>query len=395
MRLGGCGRGAYRLALLALDSLHMDASKRVVILGSTGSIGTQALDVCRWRGYRVVGLAAGRNLELLKAQIAEFKPLAVAAPALQSSLAPLFPEVRWLSQEELAALECEVVVGAVPGLAGLPGVRVAVEQGRRMALANKESMVAAGPLLWQAAEKSGAEILPVDSEHSALFQSLVGEPLSDVAELILTASGGPFRTAPADLSSVTPAMALNHPRWKMGPKVTIDSSTLFNKGLEVLEAVQLFRLPLCKVKVVVHPQSYVHSLVRFEDGNLKAQLGPTDMRLPIQYAFTYPERPPTPLRDLPIPQTLEFFEPDLQRFPALALAYEAGRMGGLAPVVLNAADEIAVEAFLQGQIGYTSIARVLEATLTQTPSGTLSWESIYATDTWARRRATELLEVHA
>ncbi|MER3444972.1 MAG: 1-deoxy-D-xylulose-5-phosphate reductoisomerase, partial [Meiothermus sp.] len=278
-------------------------------------------------------------------------------------------------------------------LAGLPGVRAAVRAGRRVALANKESMVAAGPLLWAEAERSGAQILPVDSEHSALFQSLAGEPLSGVAELILTASGGPFLHEPADLRHVTPEMALRHPRWKMGPKVTIDSSTLFNKGLEVLEAVQLFRLPLEKVKVLIHPQSYVHSLVRFHDGNLKAQLGPTDMRLPIQYALAYPERPPTPLRDLPIPERLEFYPPDTERFPALAAAYEAGRRGGLAPVVLNAADEVAVEAFLKGQIGYLDIPRVLEAALEAVPQGGLSWESIEHADLEARVRSRELLKV--
>lgn len=373
----------------------MTSPQRVVILGSTGSIGTQALEVCRWRGYQVVGLAAGRNLELLSQQIDEFQPQMVQAdPAILPQLRQRFPYLALGSQEDVAGLPTDTVVAAIPGLAGLPGVRVAVEQGRRLALANKESMVAAGSLLWEIAERTGATIIPVDSEHSALFQSLVGEPMADLAELILTASGGPFRVEPADLSGVTPQQALNHPRWKMGPKVTIDSSTLFNKGLEVLEAVELFRVPIDKVKVVIHPQSYVHSLVRFQDGNLKAQLGPTDMRLPIQYALTYPHRPPTPLRDLPIPGTLEFFQPDLERFPALAAAYEAGRMGGLAPVVINAADEVAVAAFLQERIGYLEIAKVLEATLSETPSDTLSWEAIESVDAWARRRAAEWLGVN-
>ena len=371
-----------------------ETSKRVVVLGSTGSIGTQTLDVCRWRGYRVVGLVAGKNLELLSQQIAQFHPEAVAAdPAVLPVLRERFPKLHIADALEVAAWPAEVVVGAIPGLAGLPGVRVAVQQGRRMALANKESMVAAGPLLWQEAAQHGAEIIPVDSEHSAIFQSLVGEPFQDVAELILTASGGPFLNEPADLSSVTPQMALNHPRWKMGPKVTIDSSTLFNKGLEVLEAVQLFRVPIEKVKVQIHPQSYVHSMVRFQDGNIKAQLGPTDMRLAIQYALTYPQRPPTPLRDAPIPERLEFFPPDTQRFPALALAYQAGRMGGLAPVVLNAADEVAVEAFLKGQIGYLEIPWLLEKVLRQTPSGPLTWDNIFQADLEARELARELLEV--
>ncbi|ADD28545.1 1-deoxy-D-xylulose-5-phosphate reductoisomerase [Meiothermus ruber] len=371
-----------------------DNPKRVVVLGSTGSIGTQTLDVCRWRGYRVVGLVAGKNLELLTQQIAEFRPEVVAAdPSILPELESRFPGLRTADALEVAAWPAEVVVGAIPGLAGLPGVRAAVQQGRRLALANKESMVAAGPLLWQEAEQSGAEIIPVDSEHSALFQSLLGEPLDDVAELILTASGGPFLREPADLSSVTPQMALQHPRWKMGPKVTIDSSTLFNKGLEVLEAVQLFKVPIEKVKVQIHPQSYVHSMVRFQDGNLKAQLGPTDMRLAIQYALTHPQRPPSPLREAPIPERLEFYPPDTRRFPALALAYEAGRMGGLAPVVLNAADEIAVEAFLQGQIGYLEIPRVLEKVLQQTPAGALTWDNIAYADLEARRWAREYLKV--
>ncbi|WP_027882532.1 1-deoxy-D-xylulose-5-phosphate reductoisomerase [Meiothermus rufus] len=371
-------------------------SKRVVVLGSTGSIGTQTLEVCRWRGYRVVGLAAGRNLELLAEQISEWRPEVVAADAaIAAELRQRFPGLRLAEMTEVAAWPADVVVGAIPGLAGLPGVRAAVQQGRRLALANKESMVAAGPLLWQEAQQSGAEIIPVDSEHSALFQSLVGEPFQAVAELILTASGGPFLWEPADLSRVTPEMALKHPRWKMGPKVTIDSSTLFNKGLEVLEAVQLFRLLIDQVKVLVHPQAYVHSMVRFQDGNLKAQLGPTDMRLAIQYALTYPERPPTPLRDAPIPERLEFFPPDLGRFPALALAYQAGRMGGLAPAVLNAADEVAVEAFLKGQIGYLEITRILEKVLQQTPKAPLSWENIYQADLEARRWAQAALKARA
>lgn len=371
-----------------------NTSKRVVVLGSTGSIGTQTLEVCRWRGYRVVGLVAGKNLDLLVQQIAEFRPEVVAAEeAVLPELRQRFPSLRIADPLEVAAWPAEVVVGAIPGLAGLPGVRIAVQQGRRVALANKESMVAAGPLLWQEAARSKAEILPVDSEHSAIFQCLLGEPFQDIAELILTASGGPFLHEPADLSGVTPQMALNHPRWKMGAKVTVDSSTLFNKGLEVLEAVQLFKVPIEKVKVQIHPQSYVHSMVRFQDGSIKAQLGPTDMRLAIQYALTYPERPPTPLRDAPIPERLDFYPPDTQRFPALALAYQAGRMGGLAPVVLNAADEIAVEAFLQGQIGYLEIPRVLEKVLQQTPDGPLTWENVYYADLEARRLAREWLKV--
>ncbi|KGQ23114.1 1-deoxy-D-xylulose-5-phosphate reductoisomerase [Thermus filiformis] len=363
---------------------------RLVVLGSTGSIGRQALEVARWRGYRVVGLAAGRNLEVLSEQIALFKPLLVAAEEeLHPELKARFPWLRLGTPEEVAALEAEAAVAAIPGLAGLDPTRAAVRTGKRVALANKESMVAAGPLLWKEAEAAGAEILPVDSEHSALFQALLGEPREDVAELILTASGGPFLDSPQDLSEVTPEMALRHPRWRMGPKVTVDSATLFNKGLEVLEAKELFRFPLERIKVLVHPQAYVHGLVRFQDGSLKASLGPTDMRLPIQYALTHPRRPETPLRDLPLPGRLDFLPPNLERFPALALAYEAGKRGGVFQVALSAADEVAVERFLKGEIRFTDIPRILEKVLSQTPSLPLSWENLYQVDAWAKEVAKE------
>lgn len=364
-----------------------------MVLGSTGSIGTQALDVCRWRGYRLAGLVAGKNLDLIRKQIAEFRPLAVSVDVSIASLIEReFPLVKLLPAEEVAGLPADVVVAAIPGFAGLEGVRTAARLGRRIALANKESMVAAGHLLWEEANKGGAEIIPVDSEHSALFQCLVGEKMEDVAELILTASGGPFLKEPASLSQVTPQEALRHPRWKMGPKVTVDSSTLFNKGLEVLEARELFRLDISQVKVLIHPQSYLHSMVRFNDGNIKAQLGPTDMRLPIQYALAYPERPPTPLAKESLPLSLEFFPPDTTRFPALELAYQAGRMGGLAPTVLNAADEVAVESFLRGGLGFLGIAEVLERVLADTPQLALTWDNVYHADAWARERAREVLE---
>ncbi|MGQ9735035.1 MAG: 1-deoxy-D-xylulose-5-phosphate reductoisomerase [Thermaceae bacterium] len=361
---------------------------RFVVLGSTGSIGRQALEVALWQGFRVVGLVAGKNLPLLAEQIRRFNPLAVSADeGLHPELRALFPRLSLLPAEEVAALEAEAVVAAIPGLAGLPPLLAAVRKGRRIALANKESMVAAGPLLWEEARRHGAMILPVDSEHSALFQALLGEPREDVAELILTASGGPFLREPADLSTVTPEMALNHPRWRMGPKVTVDSATLFNKGLEVLEAKELFQFPVDRIKVLIHPQAYVHGLVRFKDGSLKASLGPTDMRLPIQYALTHPRRPETPLRDLPIPERLEFLPPDLDRFPALALAYEAGRKGGLHQVALSAADEVAVERFLKGEIRFTDIPRILEYVLFQTPDLPLTWENLHQVDAWAREVA--------
>ena len=362
------------------------------MLGSTGSIGTQTLEVARWRGYRVVGLAAGKNAALLQAQIEAYRPEVVYAhPEAQKGL-ELPPGTRLVdSPEAVAAHPADAAIAAIPGLAGLGPVRAAVKSGKRVGLANKEAMVAAGPLLWKLAEKTGAELLPVDSEHSALFQALLGEDQEDVRELILTASGGPFLKGPEDLSEVTPAMALNHPRWRMGAKVTIDSATLFNKGLEVLEAKEFFRLPLEKIKVLVHPEAYVHGLVRFNDGSLKAQLGPTDMRLFIQYALTYPRRAPTPLADLPVPGTLHFLPPDTERFPALTAAYAAGEKGPLAQVAVNAADEVAVEAFLAGRIPFTKIPEVLFTLVEEAPTGEPSWEAIYATDAWARGRAREVL----
>ncbi len=366
---------------------------KIVVLGSTGSIGRQTLEVARWRGWRVVGLAAGRNLEALTTQIEAHRPEIVYIHSEhRKALRERFPDLKLAeSPEEVAQHPAEVAVAAIPGLAGLRPLRAAVESGKRIALANKEAMVAAGPLIWELAGASGAEILPVDSEHSALFQALLGEPREAVAELILTASGGPFLREPEDLSQVTPAMALKHPRWRMGPKVTVDSATLFNKGLEVLEAKEFFRFSLSQIRVLVHPEAYIHGLVRYRDGSLKAQMGPTDMRLFIQYAIAYPERPETPLRNAPIPEKLTLFPPDLDRFPALAVAYEAGRKGPLAQVAVNAADEVAVEAFLSGKISFTRIPELLARVVAEAPSGPLDWDRLEATDTWARERAKELL----
>ena len=366
---------------------------RIVVLGSTGSIGTQTLDVARWRGFRVVGLAAGKNAQLLGAQIREFSPEVVYAhPEVRDELKDAFPGVIWAeSPDEVAAYPADAAVAAIPGLAGLAPTRAAVESGKRVALANKEAMVAAGPLIWALAEKSGAELLPVDSEHSALFQAMRAEPKEAIAELILTASGGPFLNEPEVLAQVTPEMALRHPRWKMGKKVTVDSATLFNKGLEVLEAKEFFRIPLEKIRVLVHPEAYIHGLVRFTDGNLKAQLGPTDMRLFIQYALTYPERPETPLVGAPIPEALHLAPPDTERFPALMVAYEAGRKGPLAQVAANAADEVAVEAFLSGKIPFTKIPELLARVVAEAPTGGLTWERVFEVDAWARERARELL----
>lgn len=365
--------------------------KRLTILGSTGSIGTQTLQVARWRGYEVVGLAAGRNAAALLEQAHAFRPQLVSCDAaVADEVRAGLPRgtrlaVGAVGAAEVAALEADVVVSAVPGYAGLAPTLAALREGRHVALANKEAMVVAGPLVWDLARAHGARLTPVDSELSALFQCLQGEPREGVDALILTASGGPFRLGPADLSGVTPAQALKHPNWDMGSKVTLDSATLFNKGLEVLESHFFFEWPLPKIEVVIHPQSLVHSLVRFKDGNLKAQVGSHDMRLPIQVALEAPHRPPTPLVPLPLLGTWEFSEPDTARFPSLALAYEAGRRGGTAPAALNAADEIAVEAFLAGRIGFMDIPRALEHALSHAPHAALSWDTIPDADREARR----------
>ncbi|GGJ22863.1 1-deoxy-D-xylulose-5-phosphate reductoisomerase [Deinococcus roseus] len=376
------------------------------ILGSTGSIGTQSLEVARRRGYRIQGLAAGKNLQLLQAQVQEFQPELVSVdPEIYQEAKALLSETRVVSDPcEVAALPTEIVVGAIPGLAGLAPTRRALQRGAAVALANKESMVVAGPLMWDLLQQHGGRITPVDSEHSALYQCLVGEQLSEVKELIITASGGPFRTGPADLAEVTPQMALKHPTWAMGAKVTIDSSTLMNKGLEVLEAHYLYGLDLDHVGVLVHPQSIIHALVRFQDGNLKAHLGPPNMQLPIQYGIDgalqgmrfagdvhEAPRHVAPFTDFSMARTLELFEVDRQRFPCLDLAYAAGRTGGVAPVALNAADEIAVEAFLQNKIRYTDIPVVIEKVLQECPDQSLSWESIFEVDQWARARSQEIL----
>ena len=370
--------------------------KRITLLGSTGSVGTQTLEVARWRGYEVVGLAAGKNAALLLEQAREFKPELVSCDeSVAADIKPHLPSGTRLvtgaaGNEEVATLEADTVVAAISGIAGLASTRAALGAGRHVALANKEAMVVAGPLVWGLARENGATLTPVDSEHSALFQCLVGEEKETVASLVLTASGGPFRTEPADLSKVTPAQALKHPNWEMGSKITIDSATLFNKGLEVLEAHFLFEMPLEQIEVVVHPQSLVHSLIRFRDGNLKAQVGPHDMRVPIHYAIEYPCRPEVPLEPLPLQGRWDFYEPDLERFPCLELAYRAGELGGVAPAALNAADEVAVAAFLQEQISFTDIPRVLGNVLEEASPTELSWESIEETDKRVRARVAEL-----
>jgi 1-deoxy-D-xylulose-5-phosphate reductoisomerase len=372
--------------------------KRLVVLGSTGSIGTQALEVARWRGYRVVGLAAGKNAARLLEQAHAFRPRLVSCDeSVADEVRRELPRESSLvtgpdAAQEIARLDADSVVAAIPGFSGLAPTLAALERGRHVALANKEAMVVAGPLVWQAARAHGASITPLDSEHSALFQCLVGEARESVASLVLTASGGPFLREPDDLSTVTPEAALKHPTWTMGKKVTIDSATLFNKGLEVLEAHFYFEFPLDKIEVVIHPQSLIHSFVRFRDGNLKAQIGPHDMRVPIHYGLEHPARPEVPLKPLPLTGCWELLEVDKTRFPSLALAYEAGSMGGTAPAALNAADEVAVDAFLQRKIRFSDIPRVIGHVLNKTRHHTLGWDTIAEADREAREHAHAWLE---
>jgi len=368
----------------------------ISVLGSTGSIGTQTLDVARHLGLGVRGLAAWRDADRLLAQAAEFRPeLVSCAPEVADLVRPHLPPGTRLATgvkgaTAVATLPVDTVVAAIPGMAGLAPTAAALAEGRHVALANKEAMVVAGPLMRELAAAAGARITPVDSEHSALFQCLVGEPRDAVAGLVLTAFGGPFREGPADLSQVTPQQALRHPNWSMGPKVTVDSATLFNKGLEVLEAHFLFDVPLARIEVVVHPQSLVHGLVRFRDGSVKAQVGPHDMRLPIMYALA-PERPPSLLEPLPLVGTWRFEPPDERRFPSLRLAYAAGERGGLAPTYLNAADEVAVAAFLAGEIAFTAIPEVIAGTLDAAPDGAATWDALPAADADAREVARRLV----
>jgi 1-deoxy-D-xylulose-5-phosphate reductoisomerase len=383
--------------------------KRLAILGATGSIGGSALDVvaAHPERLRVVALAGGENVDRLAAHIARFGPLAVgmsSAAALDAVKAAVggtpsgsAVESWTVGRQGLVELatrpDVDIVLCASSGTEALEAVLAAIDAGKTIALANKEVLVMAGALVTARARSRGVSVLPVDSEHNAIHQCLHGHPSSDVARIILTASGGPFRRTPAaDLARVTAHEALSHPTWKMGRKITIDSATLMNKGLEVIEAHWLFDLPADRIDVVVHPQSVVHSMVEFADGSVIAQLGTTDMKLPIQYAFTYPERWPSAVPRLDWSQVMDlrFEPPDLERFPCLRLAYEALRAGGAAPVALNAANEVAVASFLEGQLSLPGIAEVVARTLEASAGlslGTSSLDDIRATDEWARREA--------
>ena len=381
--------------------------KQIAILGSTGSIGTQTLDVVRQHpdAFSVYALSAHRSIDLLIKQALEFNP-AVVCIADETYYRPLCEAlsdlpIRVLAGEKALAemvtmSAIDVVVAAMVGYAGLRPTIEAIKAKKTIALANKETLVVAGEIIDRLAKRYKVDILPVDSEHSAIFQSLVGEDMISVEKLLLTASGGPFRNFTLEqMQYVTAAEALCHPNWEMGAKITIDSASMMNKGFEVIEARWLFDIPVDKIQVLVHPQSVVHSAVQFVDGSVKAQLGTPDMRMPIQYALTYPERWMSDVArlDLFATQSLTFEEPDLKRFPNLALAYEAMNKGGNMPCVLNAANEVVNLAFREGKCGFMQMSQVIAQTMEKTMFITEpTYEDYVQTDKEARKIALELLK---
>ena len=380
--------------------------KRVSILGATGSIGTSTLDLIeRASGeFEVVALTAASNVAgLADAARRTGARLAVIAddtllPELEDALAG--SECRAAAGEqaliEAASAEADWVMAAIVGCAGLMPTMAAIQSGKTVALANKEALVTAGALMTDAARKAGTTLLPVDSEHNAIFQCLAADSIDHVARLILTASGGPFRTVPAEeIADATPAQAVAHPNWDMGAKISVDSATLMNKGLELIEASYLFGLPSERIDVLIHPQSVVHSLVEYVDGSMLAQLGPPDMRVPIAYALAWPERMETATRKLNLTEVgrLDFEEPDLDRFPALRLAREALEAGGAAPGVLNAANEIAVASFLAGRIKFGDISRLVDEALSSSRCASpTSLDDVIATDKETRAVVTEMIQ---
>ena len=381
--------------------------KQIAILGSTGSIGTQTLDVVRQHpeAFSVYALSAHRSIDLLIKQALEFNP-AVVCIADETYYRPLCDALSDLPIRVLAGEKAlaemvtmpaiDVVVAAMVGYAGLRPTIEAIKAKKTIALANKETLVVAGEIIDRLAKRHKVDILPVDSEHSAIFQSLVGEDMTSVEKLLLTASGGPFRNFTLEqMQYVTAAEALRHPNWEMGAKITIDSASMMNKGFEVIEARWLFDIPVDKIQVLVHPQSVVHSAVQFVDGSVKAQLGTPDMRMPIQYALTYPERWMSDVArlDLFATQSLTFEEPDLKRFPNLALAYEAMNKGGNMPCVLNAANEVVNLAFREGRCGFMQMSNVIAKTMEKTMFITEpTYEDYVQTDKEARKIALELLK---
>ena len=383
--------------------------KRIAILGSTGSIGVQSLDVIAEfpDQFSVHSLTANTQIERLKKQIAEFKPRMVAVkdeenvkglPSYQGELT-VHTGIDGL-MDVVTHPDVDLVISAIPGSAGFIPTLRAIEAGKSVALANKELLVMAGEIIMNAARKSGVDIIPLDSEHVAIHQCLAGQNLDDVQRLILTASGGPFLHSNREhMEKMSPAEALDHPTWNMGQKITIDSATMMNKGFEVIEAHWLFGIPVSKIDVVIHPQSIIHSMVEMIDGNVLAQIGPPDMRIPIQYALTYPQRldTPWPRFDITRAWDLTLLPPDHEKFPCLGLAYEAGRIGTTLPAVLSPADEMAVAAFLKGQSGFMQIPKVIaDAMSCHTKNepmlnrhSVLSLNAVLEANSWARTYCRE------
>lgn len=378
--------------------------KKIALLGSTGSIGTQTLDIVRHHpeSFSISALSAGSNVDLIIEQAHEFKPalVSVASKALAETAAPHLPAgTRVMYGDEglievAAGTDADTIVTAIMGSRGLPATLAAIDAGKAIGLANKETLVTAGHIVMARAQAKGVPIIPIDSEHSAIFQCLNGERRNSVHSITLTASGGSFRDrARSELEGVTVAEALNHPNWSMGAKITIDSATMVNKGLEVIEAHWLFDLSYDQINVLIHPESIIHSYVEFVDRSIVAQLGMPDMRVPIQYALTYPERHATPTDRLDLTRIgkLHFREMDFERYPCLRMAYECGRIGKSAPAVYNAANEIAVDRFLRGEINFLDIERVLEAVLERHTAVEINDpESIAEVDAWARRLAASV-----
>ena len=381
--------------------------KKISLLGSTGSIGISSLQVIELNPdkYRVVALAAGRNIDLLLQQIEKFQPEAVAmldedlAERLKARLNNTGPNVYFGEDGfvRLATMDgVDTVISAMTGAAGLIPTYSAIEAGKDIALANKETMVMAGPLVMAQAKDRGISIIPIDSEHSAILQSLQGHPREDLNRIILTASGGPFKAwTLEEMKGVTPEQALKHPNWEMGKKISIDSATLMNKGLEIIEARWLFDLSIDQINIVIHPQSIIHSMVEYRDGSIMAQMGIPNMIIPISYALSFPHHLPTTLPQLKLDEIggLSFEKPDLSRFSCLALAFRALETGGSMPAAMNGANEIAVESFLQGRIGFLQIPELIEKTMDVHQTFTLDTiEKVIEADGWARNKARALLE---
>ncbi len=382
--------------------------KYISILGSTGSIGTQTLDVIKNNPeqFRVVGLSANQNIDLMEQQIREFQPEVAALIDDQMALELKKRLGKEIKTEILSGLDgliaiatlqkADIVVVSVVGMIGLIPTMKAIQKKKSIALANKETLVTAGEIVMAEAKKQGVQIIPIDSEHSAIFQCLRGHTVEDIKRIILTASGGPFRGYSKErLKHVSPQEALKHPNWNMGRKISIDSATLMNKGLEVIEAKWLFHLDVSKIDVVVHPQSIIHSIVEYKDHSMIAQMGCPDMRIPIQYALTYPVRMENNFRKLDLLEisALTFEKPDMNTFPCLNLAYQAAKQGGSLPAVLNAANEEAVQYFLQGKIGFYDISKIVEFTLTRHQvCYQLDLDEILEADRWAREFARTFIQ---